>query len=95
MHSTGRWLVVDVKNGPLGTPNVFQGWNSGMRDATNLGWKLSTVLKGVAGDALLDTYTSERRYHAKRWWTCRWPWARSSSWLTRSPSRPATLLLPR
>lgn len=42
-----------------------QGWNSGMRDATNLGWKLSTILRGAATDALLDTYTSERRDHAK------------------------------
>lgn len=42
-----------------------QGWNSGLRDATNLGWKLASVLSGQAGDALLDTYTSERRAHAK------------------------------
>ncbi len=42
-----------------------QGWNSGMRDATNLGWKLSTILLGSASDVLLDTYTSERRDHAK------------------------------
>ncbi|MFE7415887.1 bifunctional 3-(3-hydroxy-phenyl)propionate/3-hydroxycinnamic acid hydroxylase [Rhodococcus sp. NPDC057529] len=42
-----------------------QGWNSGMRDATNLGWKLSAVLSGQAGDALLDTYTSERKDHAQ------------------------------
>lgn len=42
-----------------------QGWNSGMRDATNLGWKLASVLSGQAGDDLLDTYTSERREHAK------------------------------
>lgn len=42
-----------------------QGWNSGIRDATNLGWKLSTVLRGHADDALLDTYTSERKDHAK------------------------------
>lgn len=41
-----------------------QGWNSGMRDATNLGWKLASVLSGQAGDELLDTYTSERREHA-------------------------------
>ncbi|MFC0582528.1 bifunctional 3-(3-hydroxy-phenyl)propionate/3-hydroxycinnamic acid hydroxylase MhpA [Micrococcoides hystricis] len=41
-----------------------QGWNSGMRDATNLGWKLATVLAGDADDALLDTYTAERRDHA-------------------------------
>lgn len=42
-----------------------QGWNSGMRDATNLGWKLSSILRGAASDALLDTYTLERRDHGK------------------------------
>lgn len=42
-----------------------QGWNSGMRDATNLAWKLATVLRGHADDALLDTFTTERREHAK------------------------------
>ena len=42
-----------------------QGWNSGMRDATNLGWKLAAVLSGQAGDALLDTYTDERKDHAQ------------------------------
>ncbi|MET8576073.1 bifunctional 3-(3-hydroxy-phenyl)propionate/3-hydroxycinnamic acid hydroxylase [Streptomyces sp. NPDC005012] len=41
-----------------------QGWNSGIRDATNLAWKLTAVLDGDAGDALLDTYTTERRKHA-------------------------------
>jgi 3-(3-hydroxy-phenyl)propionate hydroxylase len=41
-----------------------QGWNSGIRDATNLAWKLTAVLNGEAGDALLDTYTTERRKHA-------------------------------
>lgn len=42
-----------------------QGYNSGVRDATNLAWKLDAVLKGVAGAGLLDTYTDERRDHAK------------------------------
>ena len=42
-----------------------QGWNSGMRDATNLGWKLATVLSGQADDTLLDTYTEERTEHAR------------------------------
>jgi 3-(3-hydroxy-phenyl)propionate hydroxylase len=41
-----------------------QGWNSGMRDATNLAWKLTAVLSGDADEALLDTYTEERRKHA-------------------------------
>lgn len=41
-----------------------QGYNSGVRDAFNLGWKLAMVLKGQASDALLDTYGQERRDHA-------------------------------
>lgn len=42
-----------------------QGYNSGMRDACNLAWKLALVVKGLAGEALLDTYEQERRGHAK------------------------------
>jgi 3-(3-hydroxy-phenyl)propionate hydroxylase len=42
-----------------------QGYNSGIRDAANLGWKLAAVVTGRAGDALLDTYDVERRGHAK------------------------------
>jgi 3-(3-hydroxy-phenyl)propionate hydroxylase len=42
-----------------------QGYNSGMRDACNLAWKLALVVKGLAGEALLDTYEQERRDHAK------------------------------
>ncbi|EEA01654.1 monooxygenase FAD-binding [Burkholderia sp. H160] len=42
-----------------------QGYNSGIRDASNLGWKLAMVVKGVAGDALLNSYTAERRSHAR------------------------------
>ncbi|MGY2491720.1 bifunctional 3-(3-hydroxy-phenyl)propionate/3-hydroxycinnamic acid hydroxylase [Cupriavidus sp. CP313] len=42
-----------------------QGYNSGIRDAANLGWKLAMVVKGQSGDALLDTYGQERRAHAR------------------------------
>jgi 3-(3-hydroxy-phenyl)propionate hydroxylase len=42
-----------------------QGYNSGIRDAVNLGWKLALVLRGAAGDPLLDTYDIERRDHAR------------------------------
>ncbi|WP_319436947.1 bifunctional 3-(3-hydroxy-phenyl)propionate/3-hydroxycinnamic acid hydroxylase [Mycobacterium sp. RTGN5] len=42
-----------------------QGYNSGIRDAANLGWKLAAVVKGQAGDALLDSYDVERRKHAR------------------------------
>jgi 3-(3-hydroxy-phenyl)propionate hydroxylase len=41
-----------------------QGFNTGIRDASNLAWKLAMVVKGQAGDALLDTYTQERHAHA-------------------------------
>ncbi len=42
-----------------------QGYNSGIRDAANLGWKLAAVITGRAGDGLLDTYDMERRKHAR------------------------------
>src|ERR1700759_688314 len=42
-----------------------QGYNSGIRDAANLGWKLAAVVNGHADDALLDTYDIERRKHAR------------------------------
>jgi 3-(3-hydroxy-phenyl)propionate hydroxylase len=42
-----------------------QGYNSGVRDATNLAWKLTAIIRGIADDALLDTYDTERRDHAK------------------------------
>ena len=43
---------------------IGQGMNAGVRDAYNLGWKLDAVLRGQAGDQLLDSYESERRPHA-------------------------------
>lgn len=42
-----------------------QGYNSGLRDATNLAWKLGMVVAGQAGEGLLDTYGEERRDHAR------------------------------
>jgi hypothetical protein len=36
------------------------GGNTGVQDAANLGWKLAAVLKGEAGEALLETYEAER-----------------------------------
>ncbi len=48
-------------------PFMGQGLCSGARDAFNLSWKLSTVLDGQAGGALLDTYEQERKPHAT--WT--------------------------
>jgi len=48
------------------SPAGGQGMNTGIGDAINLAWKLAAVLGGRAGDALLDTYESERRAFARR-----------------------------
>jgi 3-(3-hydroxy-phenyl)propionate hydroxylase len=37
-----------------------RGLNSGIDDADNLAWKLAFAVKGLASDALLDSYSSER-----------------------------------
>ncbi len=43
------------------SPAGAQGMNTGIQDAWNLGWKLALVAKGIADEALLDTYEGERR----------------------------------
>ncbi|MEE1759011.1 FAD-dependent oxidoreductase [Streptomyces sp. SP18BB07] len=43
------------------SPAGGQGLNTSVQDAYNLGWKLGTVLRGDADEALLDTYEEERR----------------------------------
>jgi putative polyketide hydroxylase len=42
-------------------PTGSYGANTGIADAHNLAWKLAAVIKGQAGDTLLDTYEDERR----------------------------------
>ncbi|AOR34243.1 3-(3-hydroxyphenyl)propionate hydroxylase [Streptomyces fodineus] len=46
-------------------PFAGQGMCSGIRDVSNLAWKLDLVLAGRASGQLLDTYTVERRGHTK------------------------------
>ncbi len=38
-----------------------QGMNSGFQDAVNLGWKLAYVIKGIAHENILNSYTIERK----------------------------------
>ncbi|WP_321857335.1 bifunctional 3-(3-hydroxy-phenyl)propionate/3-hydroxycinnamic acid hydroxylase MhpA [Paraburkholderia tropica] len=46
-------------------PFMGQGMAAGIRDASNLAWKLGAVLRDEAFDVLLDTYESERSPHAR------------------------------
>ncbi|PWY89454.1 FAD binding domain protein [Aspergillus sclerotioniger CBS 115572] len=48
------------------SPKAGQGMNVSMQDTYNLGWKLSSVLKGVAPPEILCTYQAERLPVAKR-----------------------------
>jgi pentachlorophenol monooxygenase len=57
-YRSGRvFLVGDAAH--VHSPAGGQGMNTGIQDATNLGWKLAAVLSG-ADDAVLDTYQAER-----------------------------------
>ncbi|WP_051509923.1 bifunctional 3-(3-hydroxy-phenyl)propionate/3-hydroxycinnamic acid hydroxylase [Hylemonella gracilis] len=44
-------------------PFLGQGMCQGARDVANLCWKLGSVLRGDAGDAVLDSYGVERKAH--------------------------------
>jgi 2-polyprenyl-6-methoxyphenol hydroxylase-like FAD-dependent oxidoreductase len=44
-------------------PFMGQGMCSGVRDAASLAWRLDLILRGLAGEQLLDAYTRERQPH--------------------------------
>jgi putative polyketide hydroxylase len=48
------------------TPKAGMGMNTGIHDAFQLGWRLAWILKGWAGQQLLDGYEAERRPVALR-----------------------------
>jgi 3-(3-hydroxy-phenyl)propionate hydroxylase len=47
-------------------PFLGQGMCSGVKDASNLAWKLDFVLREFASDALLNTYTTERKPYVEK-----------------------------
>lgn len=59
-YSSGRvFLVGDAAH--QNPPRGGHGFNTGVGDAMNLGWKLGAVLNGWAPGRLLDSYQTERR----------------------------------
>jgi 2-polyprenyl-6-methoxyphenol hydroxylase-like FAD-dependent oxidoreductase len=54
-----RFLIGDAAH--LSSPFGGEGLNAGLHDGYDLAWKLALVLRGHAGQALLDGYTAERR----------------------------------
>ncbi|WP_440532692.1 FAD-dependent oxidoreductase [Variovorax sp. YR566] len=50
----------------LFTPTGGLGYNTAVEDAVNLGWKLASVIRSQAPEALLDSYEFERKRIAER-----------------------------
>ena len=75
IHKITRWTLEGVLAAKFRAGRVFLvgdaahrhpptgglGLTSGIQDSHNLCWKLAAVLKGQAGETLLDTYEAERR----------------------------------
>jgi 2-polyprenyl-6-methoxyphenol hydroxylase-like FAD-dependent oxidoreductase len=58
-HSGRVFLVGDAAH--LNPPEGGHGFNTGVGDAVNIGWKLAATLQGWGGPRLLDSYSAERR----------------------------------
>ena len=62
----GRGLIAgDAAH--LMPPFAGEGMCAGLRDAVALTWRLDAILTGKMTDQVLDSYTSERREHAKHY----------------------------
>jgi len=70
----GRWArrwragraIIAGDAAHLMPPFLGEGFNSGVRDALALTWRLDLVLRGLGSTALLDSYSSERIGHVSQ-----------------------------
>jgi 2-polyprenyl-6-methoxyphenol hydroxylase-like FAD-dependent oxidoreductase len=63
-RSNRCFLIGDAAH--LYSPVGAQGMNSGLQDASNLAWKLASVIRGQAKAGILNSYEAERKPLAKR-----------------------------
>jgi 2-polyprenyl-6-methoxyphenol hydroxylase-like FAD-dependent oxidoreductase len=64
-YRNGR-LFISGDAAHMNPPWGGHGFNTGVGDAVNLGWKIAAVLNGWAPEELLDSYESERRPIAQK-----------------------------
>ena len=62
-HRGNMFILGDAAH--LTPPFIGQGMGAGLRDATNLAWKLAGVVNGWLPESVLDTYEQERMPHAR------------------------------
>ncbi|KAG5943125.1 hypothetical protein E4U59_000660 [Claviceps monticola] len=68
-YRKGRILLAG-DSAHIHSPLGAQGLTTGIEDASNLGWKLASTIKGYASTDLLDTYHRERQPEGA--WTLDW-----------------------
>lgn len=65
-HYRARSVFLAGDAAHLNPPWGGHGFNTGIGDAVNLGWKLAAVLQGWGGEGLLASYETERREIAEQ-----------------------------